>query len=61
MKEKILGLVEDLVTNFLDYDRRSDEDFPVGTIENAIENGLITIDEIIQHFGDCLGEKLNLE
>jgi len=48
----ILGVVEDLVTNFLYYDRKEDEDLPTGIIEQSLENGEITIEEIVKAFED---------
>lgn len=60
MKELILNYVEDLVTSFLYYDRKEDEDLPVGAIERAIENNEITIEEISKKFSEALTQKLHL-
>lgn len=60
MKEKkhlILDVVDDLVYNFLYYDRKEDEDLPLGAIEEAVGVDL-TIDDIIQHFEKKLHEGL---
>lgn len=46
----ILDTLEDLVTNFLYYDRKEDEEVPLNFIESSIDNNLITIEEIINHF-----------
>ncbi len=54
----ITGTVEDLVANFLYYDRKGDEELKVGDIEEAIENNVITIDEIVQHFRSELEKHL---
>ena len=59
MKELIFNTIEDLVTDFLYYDRREDEELSVGYIELAIEENEITIDEIIKCFSDNLKEQLN--
>ena len=48
--ELILGRVEDLVANFLYYDRKEDEDLPRGVIEKAIKKQEITIEEIVNKF-----------
>ena len=56
MKERILGYVEDLVSDFLYYHRKEDEDLPVGAIEQAIDDGIITVDEIAQAFKDKIVE-----
>ena len=50
MKQLILDTVSDLVSNFMYYDRKEDEDLPKGAIENAIESGTITVDEIVAQF-----------
>jgi hypothetical protein len=47
---KILAMVDDLVADFLYYDRKEDEEFPRGAIEAAIANGEISIDEIVDQF-----------
>jgi hypothetical protein len=52
--EKVLLLVEDLVSNFLYYDRKEDEDMPVGKIEELVKNGDITVDKIVETFRDAL-------
>lgn len=53
-KERILGTVDDLVSDFLYYDRKEDEDLPNGAIDTAIEKGEVTIDEIVDKFRGCL-------
>lgn len=49
-KDVILGVVGDLVADFMYYDRKEDECLPRGAIEKAIEVGAITEDEIIEKF-----------
>ncbi len=55
-KQMILGTVEDLVLNFLYYDRREDEDLPRGAIEEALANQYLTVDEIVEQFRKSLTE-----
>jgi len=55
-KEHIFGSVEDLVSNFLYYDRKEDEDLPVGKIEELIEDKTISIDELVERFRQALLE-----
>ena len=50
MKDVILNTVTDLVGSFMYYDRKEDEELPRGTIEAVVENGHITIDEIVEKF-----------
>ena len=54
MKELILGYVADLVSNFLYYDRKGDEDLPLDAIQETIVNGEITIEEIVAKFKEEL-------
>jgi hypothetical protein len=57
-KSLILGTVEDLVSKFLYYDRKNDEDLRVGDIDKAIENGYVSTDEIVEVFKEKLLEGL---
>lgn len=58
-KNHILTTVSDLVADFLYYSRKEDEELPVGEIEKAIQEGLITEDEIVEQFRAKLKEGLN--
>jgi len=58
MKQKILGLVEDLVSDFLYYDRKDDEYVKKGEIDKAIKAGEITIEEIVEQFSNKLKKGL---
>jgi hypothetical protein len=49
-REHILDVVTDLVGGFLYYDRKEDEDLPLEAIEEAIAQGEITVDEIVEQF-----------
>jgi hypothetical protein len=49
-RELIFNTLEDLVSNFLYYDRKEDEDLPKGAIEKAIKDGEITVAEIVVEF-----------
>ena len=48
--EHIRDTISDLVSCFLYYDRKEDEDLPRGAIEEAIQNNEITFDEIVKQF-----------
>lgn len=50
----ILTHVDDLVSDFLYYDRKEDEDLPKGSIQEAVLAGEITADEIVAKFRECL-------
>ena len=53
-REHILASAEDLMSNFLYYDRKEDEDLPRGAIEEAIEVGEVTADELLAIFRAAL-------
>lgn len=57
-KEQIIASVKDLVTSLVYYDRKEDEDLPVGAIELAIDEGEITIDEMVEVFRSELKSEL---
>lgn len=57
-KESILITVDDLVKNFLYYDRKEDEDLPLGVIETEVEAGDLSIEEIAGRFERGLRESL---
>jgi hypothetical protein len=54
LRDVILGTVEDMVSDLLYYHRKDSEALPVGAIEAAIDNGVVTVDEIIETFGNEL-------
>ena len=49
-KELILNTVKDLVGDFLYYDRKEDEDLPRGAIEEAVKDGVIQIEDMVELF-----------
>ncbi len=53
-KQIIQATLADLVSNFLFYDRKEDQDLPRGAIDDAIEQEEITIDEMVSQFRDLL-------
>ena len=59
MIELIENTIEDLVYSFLYYDRKEDEELPVGSIQKALMDRLITQEEIINKFVKCLNEGLS--
>lgn len=50
LKQEILNTVKATVADFLYYDRKEDKDLPQGEIERAIEEGIITVEEIVFFF-----------
>jgi len=57
-RKNIENTVEDLVSNFLYYDRKEDEDLPRGAIEEAVAAGEITVDEIVALFRKGVEERV---
>lgn len=57
--ERIRRQVVDLVSNLLYYDRKGDEDLPLGAIEAAIEAGEISEREIVAGFREALKRMLS--
>lgn len=50
----ILATAEDLMSNFLYYDRKECESLPRGSIEEAIKAGEVTVDELLAIFRAAL-------
>lgn len=57
LRKRIFGRVSDLVSDLLYYGRHEDEDLGVGAIEQAVKDQIISVDEMIQIFGDELRNK----
>ena len=50
IKQIILNKINNLASNFIYYDRKNDEDLPIEKLKEAINTGIITIDEIVNEF-----------
>lgn len=53
-RDLILATLDDLVSDFLYYDRKEDESLPRGAIEEAVHAGEITVAELVDSFRDLL-------
>jgi len=60
LKQTIINNIDDSIAKFLYYDRKEDEDLPVGAIEEAIKSGDITYGEIVDRFKQQLLKGLEL-
>ena len=58
-RQIILGTVNDLVADFMYYDRKDDHELPREAIEEAIKAGEITETEIVARFAEKLRERLS--
>lgn len=59
-RQLILDTAADLAKNFIIYGRIEDEDLPGGEIEDALEAGEVTLDDILIAFRTQLTEELHL-
>ncbi|RDJ35118.1 MAG: hypothetical protein DWQ19_09800 [Crenarchaeota archaeon] len=53
-KEYALNVVEDLVANYLFYDRKEDEDLSRDDMEQLKSSGELTIQEVVDRFKEAL-------
>jgi len=58
MRDTIIAFVKDSVVDLMYYDRKGDEDLPMGAIEQAVKDGVITAGEMVAAFADSLTEYL---
>lgn len=58
IRDRIFDCITDGVSKFLYYDRKEDPDLPGYSIHNAVSNGIITIDEMVNEFHMGLLENL---
>ena len=58
MKKLILDTIDDMIADFLYYDRKEDDQLPQGAIERAIESGEITEQDIVDAFARSLRQGL---
>ena len=57
-KQLVKEVVSDMLSGFLYYDRKEDEDLPVGAIESMIASGDLTVSDIVEMFSQELTERL---
>lgn len=50
IKQIILDKISDLCSDFLYYDRKNDADLSIEQLNEAVDNGIITIDEMVNEF-----------
>jgi hypothetical protein len=49
-KEEIISTIKDLVTAFVYYDRREDEELNIDQLNKAVSEGVVTVDEMVAEF-----------
>lgn len=57
-KQHILDEVDDHVSRFLYYDRKEDDDLPLGAIDDAVKNGDLSFEELVEAFSSALWKGL---
>lgn len=55
-RQCIIDTVDDLVAQFMYYDRKEDEDLPSGAIDEALVAGEISVEEIVTEFRTKLSQ-----
>lgn len=60
-KDRLDDLISDAIADFLYYDRKEDEDFPPGLIDEAVIDGELTVSELADMFRKHLEEGLNTQ
>lgn len=58
LRDTVPITVDDLVSDFLYYNRKEDEELPPGAIDEAIAERLVTVEEITNRFKTRLIEGL---
>jgi len=59
IKQIVLDAISDLSSDFLYYDRKEDEDLTIEQLNEAVRNGEITIDEMVEQFKKHLENRFN--
>lgn len=56
--DKLDSYISDTISDFLYYNRKEDEELPLGMIEDLVRNGDVTVDQIVKSFEKHLREGL---
>lgn len=59
LRKIIENTVKDCVTDLMCYDRKEDEELPIGEIERAIDTGIISAEDIVNIFKTELYSELD--
>jgi hypothetical protein len=59
LRDLILMTIDDMVADFIFYDRKEDEELPRDVLERAVRDGVVTVDEIVDRFKTKLVAGLN--
>ena len=53
-KETVMNTINDTVCDLLIYNRKEDEELPIGEIERMVSEGEVTVEEIVNEFQSVL-------
>lgn len=53
LRERILNSFSDSLTDWLYYDRKEDDELPPQSIEKAVKEGLVTVEELVEKLREC--------
>lgn len=53
-RERIFGIIDDMISDFLYYDRKEDKDLPRGAIDELVKKGEISVEEMVAKFDASL-------
>ena len=56
IRTKVAGTISDSVMDLLYYERKEDEEFPVGALEYLVKRGYVTPKQIVSKFSRELGD-----
>lgn len=59
-RDLVFDTIDDLVSNFLYYDRKEDEELNVEEINLIFQSGAVTIEEAVDYFRQALTKGLDL-
>lgn len=58
LRSRIFNTLNDCWIDLLYYQRKDDDGLPVGAIERAIKDSVITVDEMVNHFREQIENNL---
>jgi len=48
--DRLFGALDRLASNLIYYDRKEDDELPVGRLEQLLREGHVTVDDIVKEF-----------
>jgi len=60
LRIRILNVLEDAISDFLYYDRKEDDVLPRRAIQQAVRDGVVTVDELAEKARSVLKSNLSV-